>query len=159
MPYSYHKLMVAKYHSMQEKLQEAKWRSAVKQRLVHELERVMDVGLFLEMQSKWAKDSPHHLVLLHKMICHAAFEGQKEAEQIVCQGHGQHMPQLDPEAGIPTIELVGPETSREELIEIYQEVYRLHRLPGSPLGELAIAEEVLAAILDCLQRREEAPED
>ena len=68
------------------------------------------------------------------------------------------MPQLNPEAGIPAIELVGLGTSREELLEIYLEVYKLHRLHGSPLGEPAIAEEVLAAIPDCLQRREEAPE-
>ena len=68
------------------------------------------------------------------------------------------MPQLDPEAGVPTVELVGPGTSREELLEIYLEVYKLHWLPGSPPGELAIAEEVLSAILDQPQRREEAPE-
>ena len=68
------------------------------------------------------------------------------------------MSQLNPEAGVPAVELVGPETSREELLEMHLEVYKLHRLPGSPLGELAIAEEVLAAIPDCLQRREEAPE-
>ena len=55
------------------------------------------------------------------------------------------MPQLDPEVGMPAIKLVGPETSREELLEIYLEVYKLHRLPGSPPGELAILEEVLAA--------------
>ena len=67
------------------------------------------------------------------------------------------MPQLDPEAGIPAIELVGLETSREELLEIYLEVYNLHRLPGSPPGEPAIAEEVLAAIPNCPQRREAAP--
>ena len=67
------------------------------------------------------------------------------------------MPQLNPEAGIPTIELVGLETSREELLEIYLEVYKLHRLPGSPPGKLAIAQEVLAAVPDCLQRREGAP--
>ena len=58
------------------------------------------------------------------------------------------MPQLNPEVGIPTIELVGPESSRDELLEIYLEVYKLHRLPGSPLGELAIAQEVLAAVPD-----------
>ena len=68
------------------------------------------------------------------------------------------MPQLNPEVRIPTVELVGPETSREELLEIYLEVYKLHRLPGSPLGEPAIAQEVLAAVLDHLQRRGEAPE-
>ena len=43
---------------------------------------------------------------------------------------------------MPAIKLVGPETSREELLEIYLEVYKLHRLPGSPPGELAILEEV-----------------
>ena len=116
------------------------------------------MDLFLEMQDKWAKDSPHCLVILHQMFCHAASEGWKEAERIVCQGCWQHMPQLNPEAGIPAIELVGPETSREELLEIYLEVYKLHRLPGSPPGELAIAQEVLAAVPDHLQKREEAPE-
>ena len=76
--------MVAKYHSKQEKSQEAKRRSAVEQRLVCELERAMDVDLFLEIQGKWAKDSPHCLVILHEMFCHAASEGQKEAERIIC---------------------------------------------------------------------------
>ena len=66
------------------------------------------------------------------------------------------MPQLNPEAGVPTVKLVGPETSREELLEIYLKMYKLHRLPGSPPGELAILEEVLAAVLDQPQRREEA---
>ena len=68
------------------------------------------------------------------------------------------MPQLNPEVGIPAIELVGLGTSREELLEIYLEVYKLHRLPESPPGEPVIAQEVLAAVPDCLQRREEAPE-
>ena len=68
------------------------------------------------------------------------------------------MPQLDPEAGVPTIELVGPETSREELLEIYLEVYKLHWLPGSPPGEPAILEEVLADVPDWPQRRDEAPQ-
>ena len=67
-------------------------------------------------------------------------------------------PSFNPEVGIPAIELVGPGTGREELLEIYLEVYKLHWLPGSPPGELAIAEEVLAAIPDWPQRREEAPQ-
>ena len=41
-------------------------------------------GWVLEIQGKWAEDSPHHLVILHKMFCHAASEGWKEAEQIIC---------------------------------------------------------------------------
>ena len=68
------------------------------------------------------------------------------------------MPQLDLEVGVPTIKLVGPETSREELLEIYLKVYKLHWLPGSPPGEPVILKEVLAAVLDQLQRRNEAPQ-
>ena len=150
--------MVAKYCSKREKFQEAKWRYAVEQRLVHELERAMDVDLFLEIQRNWAEDSPHHLVILHEMFCHATTEGWKEAEWIICRGCWQHMPQVNPEVGVSTVELVGPGTSREELLEIYLEVYKLHRLPRSPPGEPAIAEEVLATIPDWLQRREEAPQ-
>ena len=58
------------------------------------------------------------------------------------------MPQLNPEVGTPAIQLVGPDTTKEELMEIYLEVYKLHRLPGSPPGELAIWEEIMAKVLD-----------
>ena len=57
------------------------------------------------------------------------------------------MPQLDPEAGIPTIQLVHLGIDREELLGLYLEVYKLHRLPSSPPGELAILKEVSSALL------------
>ena len=83
-PYSYHELLVAKYGCKGEKSQEAKWRSAEEQKPMHEMERALDMDLFLETQEQWAKDSPHHLVIFHEMFLHAESEGQKEAEQIVC---------------------------------------------------------------------------
>ena len=58
------------------------------------------------------------------------------------------MPQLNPEVGIPAIQLVRPETTKEELLKIYLEVYKLHRLPGSPPGEPAILEEIMASVPD-----------
>ena len=126
--------MVAEYKSKREKFQATKRQATDERRPVREMERIMDVELFLGIQNQWAEDSPHCIVILHKMFQHAATKGQKEAEQIVCQGHQQNLPQVNPEAGIPTIQLVGPETSKEELLELYLEVYNLHRLPGSPLG-------------------------
>ena len=110
------------------------------------MERALDVDLFVEAQGQWAKDSPHHLVILHEMFLHAASEGRKEAEQIVCWGCWWHMPQLDPKVGIPAIQLEHLETGREELLDLYLEVYKLHRLPSSPPGEPAILQEVLSAI-------------
>ena len=122
-------------------LREAKWRSAEEWRPICEMERAVDMDLFLEAQEQWAKDSPHHLFILHKMFLHAASEGLKEAEQVVCWGHWQHMPQLDPEVGVPAIQLVHLETGREELLDLYLEVYKLHRLPSSPPGRTGHFEE------------------
>ena len=65
------------------------------------------------------------------------------------------MPQLDPEVEAPAIQLVGLEMSKEELMEIYLEVYKLHRLPGSPPGELAIWEEIMAKVPDHPCREED----
>ena len=58
------------------------------------------------------------------------------------------MPQLDLEAGIPTVQLVGPETTREQLLDIYLEVYKLQRPPGSPPGELAILDKIMVSVPD-----------
>ena len=112
------------------------------------MERAVDIDLFLEAQKQWAKESPHHLIILHEMFLHAASEGRKEAERVVHLGCHQYMPQLDPEAGIPTIHLVHLETDREQLLELYLEVYKLHRLPRSPPGEPALLDEI-SSVLPC----------
>ena len=75
--------MVARYCSKKEKFQMAKQRSTEEWRPVRELEKAMDVELFLELQSSWPEDSPHRLVILHEMFWHAAIEGWKEAEQTI----------------------------------------------------------------------------
>ena len=63
LPCSYHRLMVARYHNKWEKFQVTKQQSADEWKPVRETERVMDIELFLEIQNKWAEDSPHHLVI------------------------------------------------------------------------------------------------
>ena len=80
--YSYCKLMVAKYGCKREKSREAKWRSAKEQKPVWEMERAVDVDLFLEAQEPWAKDSPHWLIILHEMFLHAAYEGQRRQNEL-----------------------------------------------------------------------------
>ena len=150
--------MVAKYGCKRGKSREAKRRSTEEWKPVQEMERVVDIDLFLEAQKQWAKDSPHHLVILHEMFLHATSEGRKEAEWVVCWGCHQHMPRLDPEAGIPAVHLVHLEIDREQLLELYLEVYKLHRLPGSPPGEPAILEEI-SSILPCHPLEEKGTPD
>ena len=57
-PSSYHQLLVATYGCKSEKLQEAKWRSAEEQRPVHEMERAMDMDLFLGAQDTMGQGQP-----------------------------------------------------------------------------------------------------
>ena len=64
-PYSYHELLVARYRCKREKSQEVKQRSAEEQKPMHEMERALDMDLFLEAQEQWAKDNPPCLVIFH----------------------------------------------------------------------------------------------
>ena len=66
------------------------------------------------------------------------------------------MPQLDPRADLSAIQLVHPMIGRRELLDLYLEVYKLHQLPGSPLGEPAILQEILSAISDTTSEEEQS---
>ena len=109
----------------------------------------MDMELFLEGQAKWEADSPHCLVILHEMFRHASEQGQKEAEHMVCRGCQHELPKLDPEADIPTIQLVGPQMKKKEIESLYYKVYKLQRLPGSPPREPELVAEVVSSLEDC----------
>ena len=126
---------------------------------VQETEWLMDVELFLEGQAKWEADSPHHLMMLHDMFQYAAEQGQKEVECMVCWGHQQELPKLDPEVDVSAVQLVGPQTSRKEIESLYYEVYKLWRLLRSPPGEPELIAEVVSSLEDHQgQERSELPQ-
>ena len=76
--------MAKKYGNKREKFQVTKWWAADEWRLVQEMEQIMDVEHFLESQALWEEDSPHCLAIMHKMFQHAAAEGWRGAEWIIC---------------------------------------------------------------------------
>ena len=92
----------------------------------------------------------HHPIILHEMFQHAAEQGWKEAECMICQGCQCGLLNLDLKVDVPAVQLVGPQTSKEEFRALYYEVYKLWRLPGSPLGELEQIEELTAEIVSSL---------
>ena len=95
-------------------------------------------------------------MILHEMFLHATAKGWKEAERMICQGFKQYMPQLDPRADLSAVQLVYPMIGRRELLDLHLEVYKLHRLPGSTLGEPAILQEILSAISDPTSEEEQS---
>ena len=65
------------------------------------------------------------------MFVHATKLGQKEAERFICWGHWHGLPRLNLEADVPTVQLVGYQTSQKETQDLYHEVYLLKRLPST----------------------------
>ena len=147
--------MVKKYKSKRGMAVATKGWAAWEGQSVQETERMMDKELFLEGQTKWEEDSPHQLVIPYEMFRHAADKGQKEVKQTVCQGHWQGLPKLDLEADLSAIQPVSPETTKDEILSLYLEVYKQQRLPGSPPGELELTKEVVSSSEGCQEQKEE----
>ena len=97
-----------------------------------ESEQMADSEVFLDKYPWWGLGTPHQSVVLHKMFLHAAGWGQKEAECMFHWGCWGSVPKPDPRADQSAMELVGYQTSRREMRDIYHSMYLLRRSPGSP---------------------------
>ena len=93
---------------------------------------MVDSELFLGEYPWWCLETPHQLVVLHEMFLHATGQGWKEAKCMFHQGCQGSVPEADPRADQSAMELVGYQTSRKEMRDIYHSVYLLRRSPGSP---------------------------
>ena len=124
---------------------------------IQEAECHLDAELFLNEYPQWDVRGLHCPFILQRMFVHATESGWKEAERLIwCScWHGLH--RLDPEADASTIQVVGYWTSREEIGDLYHQVYMLKRLSRPPLCEPKRAQEVMRDILsslkDCLRQR------
>ena len=101
---------------------------------MREMQCHMDVEMFLKGHAGWEVDSPHCPIILDAMLQHTTEQGQKEVECMIHWGYGHSLPKLDPKANVSAIQLVGPQTSKEEFRAQYYEMYKLWRLPESPGG-------------------------
>ena len=51
---------------------------------IRESEQIVDLELFLDEYPWWGLGTPHQSVVLNEMFLHAAGQGQKEAECMLC---------------------------------------------------------------------------
>ena len=78
---------------------------------------------------------------------------------MICLGHQHGLPCLDLKADVSTIWLVGPQTGREEIRDLYYQVYKSRRWPRSPpcrpewAGELM--RDIVSSLKNCLRQKED----
>ena len=130
------------YHALLELNYEDKWHKSLATKewakeeglSIQEAKCCLDVELFLNEYPWWDVRGLHHPFILQRMFVHAAESRQKEVERLIhCHGHWCGLPRLDPKVDVPAIQLVGYQTSREEIGDLFHQVYMLKRLPRPPL--------------------------
>ena len=119
----------------------------------------MDIEMFLDECPCWEAAGLHCPLLLQEMFLQAAHSGRREMEQMICQGCQHGLPQLDPQVDISTTQLVGTQTSKEEIQGLYHQVYKLKRLPGAPPCEPERAGELTRDIMSSLKNHPRQEED
>ena len=93
--------------------------------LVREADRGLDADVYLEEHHWWAPCGLCCQFLLQRMFLHAAATGQKEYDHTFNQGCQEALLEEDLEAEPSAIQLICPESTREETAEIYWDVYQL----------------------------------
>ena len=96
---------------------------------IREAEYHLDTELFLDKYLWWDVGGQHHPFILQRMFMHVTESGWKEAERLIHCGCWCGLPGLDPKVDISAIQLMGYQTSQEEIGELFHEVYMLKRLP------------------------------
>ena len=100
---------------------------------IQEVEHCLDAELLPNKYPQWDVGGLHHPFIFQHMFIHAAESGWREAERLIHCGCWQGLPRLDCRADVSAIQLVWYWMSREEIGDLYCQVYKLRRLPGPPL--------------------------
>ena len=123
--FSYHALLELQYIDKWNKSVAAKKWAQAEGISVREVEQHLDADLFLD-KYPWWPPMPCHLT---RDVC-TCQNGREEFKQAIHCGHQQPFPGLDTKVEVPAIQLVGFKTTRDEIWELYNDVYQLKRSPG-----------------------------
>ena len=92
---------------------------------VREVERQLDTDAYLKEHQWWVPGGLHCQFLLQQMFLHAAATGQREYDHAIHQGGWEPSAEQDLEAKLSSMEPISPESTREEIAEIYCDVFQL----------------------------------
>ena len=149
--FSYHTLLDLCYQHWAEKTTAAKKLWAEKGISVREAEWRLDANIFLDEIPRWEPSEPHHPYLYQRMFAHAEATGQKEYDCRVCWGHRQPLSERDVQVEVPAMKLITCNTTWEEIMGLYHQVYQLKGNPRAVPRFEETTEEIHIEILEMLK--------
>ena len=121
---------------------------------VREVEKWLDVDAYLTEHQHWVPCRLHCQFLLHRMFIHAVAMGQKEYDHAIHHGRWEPSVEQDLEVEPSAIELIYASSTREEIAEIYHDMYQLQQSPGKMScveeREEHLCQELLDSLKECL---------
>ena len=122
---------------------------------VREAKRQLDAEAYLEEQWQWTSGRLHQEYLCQMMFHHATATGKSEHDHAICHwGRWEPSAEWDVEREPTVMELFWPDSSWEDIADLYHDVYQLWRLLGKILcdeeTEACIHQEILDSVKECL---------
>ena len=118
----------------------------------------MSIGS-LDEYLHWEVEGLYHPLILQEMFLHTAHSGRWEAEWMVCWGCWHGLPHLDLQVDVSVMQSVGPHTTKEEIGDLYYQVYKLRRLPAFPPCSREWAGELTKDVVSSLKNQLRWKED
>ena len=152
--FSYYRLINVKYENRTAKAAMAKRLAREKNISVREAEQWLDANVYLEEQWKWMAGRLHHEYLCQQMFAPAATTGWSEHDCAIHWGWRKPSPEWDLAVEPTAMELVHPNSTHEDIGDLYQDVYQLQRLPRRGQWEnttkKCLCEDILDSLKECL---------
>ena len=97
--------------------------------LVREAEQWLDADAYLKEQHQWAQGRLHHEFLIQQMFVHGTATGQSKHNHTICWDRREPLSKWGLGVETTAMELIPPDSSQEDIADLYWDVYQLHRLP------------------------------
>ena len=115
--------------------------------------------MFLDEYMHWKVEGLHHPLILQEMFLQATHSGRREVEWMICPGCWHSLLHLEMQADVSAIQSIGSQASREEIQDLYYQVYKLRMLPRSLQCGLEWADtlerNIVSSLKNCLRCKED----
>ena len=116
---------------------------------VKEAKRQLDAEANLKEQWQWTSSRLQQEYLCQMMFHHAT--GKSEQDCAICWGRWEPSAEQDVEREPTTMELFWPDSSQEDIVDLYCDVYQLQRLLGKILCDKEMGACICQEILDSVK--------